>query len=109
MTILIGPAFGRTLPMPLLQPWSWEAAFVVALLFPIAGTWADIRRSGRIHPAWTWGIAAILGSFVVTQSIAYSPLGKAIYDRVTVGHPGAAINPLAYPAPPEGPLMTGRS
>ena len=109
MTILIGPAFGRMLPMPLLQPWSWESAFVVALLFPIVGAWADIRRGARVHPAWTWGIAAIVGSFVITQSIAYSPLGTAIYDRVTVGHPGAAIDPLAFPSPPPGPLMTGRS
>ncbi len=47
MTILVAPAFGRLLPMPLLQPWAWEAAFAVALLFPIAGVWTDARRNGR--------------------------------------------------------------
>ena len=109
MTILIGPAFGRMLPMPLLQPWSWEAAFAVALLFPIAGLLADIRRWGRVHTAWKWGIAAILGSFAVTQAITYSPLGTAIYDKVTEGSRGATVPPLEFQPPPEGPLMTGRS
>jgi hypothetical protein len=109
MTILISPAFGRLLPMPLLQPWAWEAAFVVALLFPLAGAWLDVRRSGRVHPAWWWGIAVILASFALTQAISYSPVGTALYEAVTAGHPGAAVDPLAFPPPPEGPLMTGRS
>lgn len=52
MTLLLGPAFGRLLPMPLLAPWAWEAAFAVTLLFPAAGMVADLRRSGRVHPAW---------------------------------------------------------
>src|SRR3954453_12970470 len=64
MSMLLGPAFGRLLPMPLLQPWAWEAAFAVTILFPMAGVWADIRRSGRAHPAWLYGIAAMIASFV---------------------------------------------
>lgn len=109
MTILIGPAFGRLLPMPLLQPWSWEAAFTMTLLFPVAGILADIRRGGHVHPAWKWGIAAILGSFVITQAVTYSPIGTAIYDRVTEGSRGAAVPPLEFQPPPEGSLVTGRS
>ena len=109
MTILISPAFGRLLPMPLLQPWSWEAATAVAFLFPLAGAGLDVRRSGRVHPAWWWGMAAILGGFMLTQAIAYSPVGLAIYEQVTEGYPGAAVPPLEFPPPPEGPLMTGRS
>ena len=109
MTILVGPAFGRLLPMPLLQPWAWEAQFAAALLFPIAGVVADVRRGGRVHPAWTWGIAALLGSFVLTQAVTYSPVGLAIYDVVTEGSPGATVPPLEFqPPPPDGPL-TGRS
>jgi len=109
MTILISPAFGRLLPMPLLQPWAWEAAFLVSLLFPLVGAWADVRRSGRVHPAWKWGIATVLGSFALTQAIAYSPLGLALYDAVTAGSPGAAVAPLEFAPPPDTPLMTGRS
>ena len=47
MTILLAPAFGRLLPLPLMQPWAWEATYAVVLLFPLAGVWADIRRSGQ--------------------------------------------------------------
>jgi hypothetical protein len=108
MTILISPAFGRLLPMPLLQPWAWETAFAVALLFPIAGAWADVRRSGRVHPAWHWGIAAVLGSFTLTQAITYSPVGLTIYDKVTEGSRGAAVAPLEFQPPPAGPQITGR-
>ena len=102
MTILLAPAFGRLLPLPLLQPWAWEAAFAVTLLFPIAGAWSDSRRDGRVHPAWTWGMAAIIASFVLTQAITYSPAGTAIYESVTAGTPGAALGPLDFPPPPPG-------
>ena len=109
MTILVGPAFGRLLPMPLLQPWAWEAQFATALLFPIAGIVADLRRGGRVHPAWTWGIAVLIGSFALTQAVTYSPVGLAIFDVVTEGSPGAAVPPLEFPPPPPGGPLTGRS
>lgn len=108
MSLLLAPAFGRLLPLPLLQPWAWEATFAVTMLFPLAGMWADVRRGGRAHPAWNWGIGAMLACFAVTQAITYSPAGTAIYDKVTEGSRGAAVAPLEFPPPPEGPLMTGR-
>lgn len=109
MTILLAPAFGRLLPLPLLQPWAWEATYAVVLLFPIFGAWADIRRKARVHPAWKWGIATIVGSLLLTQAITYSPVGTAIYEQVTKGSPGASVPPLEFQPPPEGPLVTGRS
>jgi hypothetical protein len=108
MTMLLNPAFGRLLPLPLLQPWTWEAAFGASLVFPIAGMWSDIRRTGRIHPAWHWGIGTIIASFILVEAVTYSPLGTAIYDRVTAGSPGASVAPLEFAPPPAGPLMTGR-
>ena len=103
MTILLAPAFGRLLPLPLLQPWAWEAAFAATLLFPLAGMWADVRRSGRVHPAWNYGFATILGSFLLVQALTYSPAGTVIYDKVTVGSRGAEIAPLEYGTPlPDG-------
>jgi hypothetical protein len=108
MSMLLGPAFGRLLPLPLLQPYAWEASFAASMLFPIAGAYADIRRSGRIHPAWRYGIMTMIGAFVLIEAITYSPVGTAIYRRVTDGSPGAAVQPLDFAAPPAGPLMTGR-
>ena len=109
MAMLLAPAFGRLLPLPLLQPWAWEVTFAVILLFPLTGALLDVRRRGRAHPAWRWGIGAMLASFVLIQALTYGPLGIPIYDAATAGSPGAAIDPLAFPPPPDGPLMTGRS
>jgi hypothetical protein len=108
MTMLLTPAFGRLLPLPLLQPWAWESAYAVSLLFPIAGAWSDIRRGGSVHPAWRWGIATILGAFVLIEAITYSRVGLAIYVRATAGSPGATVAPLQF-GTPGGPLVTGRS
>jgi hypothetical protein len=108
MALLLAPAFGRLLPMPMIQPWAWEASFAVGLMFPIVGAIGDVRRSGRIHPAWHWGMAVMIGSFVLIEAITYSPLGLSLYDWATAGSPGAAVAPLDFPPPPAGPLMTGR-
>ena len=109
MALLLAPAFGRLLPLPLLQPWAWEATFAVTLLFPLAGVWADLRRSGHVHRAWWWGIGTMAAVFTLTQAITYSPVGAAIYGAVTRGTPGATKAPLDFAPPPVGPLMTGRS
>ena len=108
MSMLLTPAFGRLLPLPLLQPWAWEAAFAVSVLFPLSGVWADVRRSGHVHPAWLWGLAATAGTFVLIEAITYSPAGLAIYRVTTANSPGAAIAPLEFAPPPAGPLVTGR-
>lgn len=108
MAILLGPAFGRLLPMPLLQPWAWETTLAACAIFPLIGTVWDARRSGQVHPAWGWGLGVIAGCLVVTEAITYSPAGAVLYRAVTAGSPGAAAPPLAFPAPPSGPLVTGR-
>ena len=108
MSMLMGPGFGRLMPMPLLAPWSWEATFAASMLFPIAGVVADLRRTGHVHPAWRWGIATMLGAFVLIEAITYSSVGQAIYHVATAGSPGAAVPPLEFAQPPAGPLITGR-
>jgi hypothetical protein len=50
MAMMVGPAFGRLLPMPLLAPWAWEATFAACLVFPLAGVASDLRRGGRVIP-----------------------------------------------------------
>jgi hypothetical protein len=109
MSILIGPGFGRLLPMPLLQPWAWEASFAACLLFPAAGIIYDLRRNGRVHPAWRWGVGTLIGALLLTEAITYSAPGAALYRSATAGSPGASVPPLDFAPPPPGPLMTGRS
>lgn len=103
MAMLLGPGFGRLLPMPLLSPWAWEATLIACLLFPLAGMLADLRRDGRVHPAWFWGVGVLLASTLLIEGITYSPLGTAIYNAATAGTPGAAIPPLDFPPPPGPP------
>ena len=109
MAMLMGPGFGRLLPMPLLAPWAWEATFAVGTIFPIAGMAADLRRSGHVHAAWRRGVLAMLGAFVLIEAITYSGVGQALYRGVTAGSPGAAVPPLQFPPPPPGGQVTGRT
>ncbi|OYY91577.1 MAG: hypothetical protein B7Y45_02590 [Sphingomonas sp. 28-66-16] len=97
MSILIGPGFGRLLPMPFLIPWAYQLTFLCVLMLPIIGIIADWRRDGRVHPAWWWGLGAIIADDLLIDLVTFSPLGLAIYQAVTAGTPGAAMAPLAFP------------
>lgn len=103
MSLLLGPGFGRLMPMPLLAPWAWEATFAACMIFPLAGVLTDLRRYGRVHPAWGWGIAVLVGSLLLTEAITYSPAGEAIYRAVVAGSPGATVPGLDFPPPPMPP------
>ncbi|HUQ14200.1 MAG TPA: hypothetical protein VM055_08000 [Novosphingobium sp.] len=108
MALLMGPAFGRLLPLPLLQPYAYESAAAACALFPIAGMAVDYRRSRAVHPAWWVGLAVLAAMVVVGNAITRSPLGDALYRQATAGSPGAAKPGLVFAPPPPGPLMTGR-
>lgn len=103
MTAIIGPAFGRLLPMPLLIPYAFECAGIAGLVFPLVGMIRDRRKYGQVHPAWWWGIAAILAVIPVSHIIANSAVGDAIYAAVTAGHPGANVAGLEFAPPPPMP------
>lgn len=100
MTLLLGPAFGRLLPMPLLIPHAFEAAFAATMIFPVAGVIADLRRDGRVHPAWGWGIATLLLTLVASLALDNSAFGSALYDAATAGTSGADVPGRAFPPPP---------
>lgn len=108
MAMLMGPGFGRFLPMPLLEPWAWEATFVGGLLFPLAGAAADLRRTGQVHPALRLGLVTMMVAFLTIEALTYSSSGQAIYRAVTADSPGARVPPLEFAEPPSAPLMTGR-
>lgn len=107
MSLLLGPGFGRLLPMPLLQPFAWEASFAACMLFPLAGMVADLRRGERIHQAWWWGMGAMSACFVLAELITYTSLGTVLYEWVVTGSPGGSVAPLDFTPPPAGPV-TGR-
>jgi hypothetical protein len=100
MALLTGPGWGRLLPMPLLIPFAELAVFGAVMIFPLIGVIADLRRSGRVHPAWWAGIAALCAFQLSLSPLAHSVAGQALYASVTAGTPGAAVPPLAYPPLP---------
>lgn len=102
--LLMGPGFGRLLPMPLLPPYAFEIAGLVALIFPAIGILYDWRTHGRPHPAWFWGIGVLIGVLLFTRVLGFSPVGEAVYDAVVAGTPLAGTNGLDFPPPPPGPL-----
>lgn len=100
MTLLLGPGVGRLLPMPFLIPWAFEATVIAVLVFPVAGMIADVRRAGKIHPAWHWGMAVILGHAAVTELFTHTNVGVPLYNAITAGTPGATVAPLELPPSP---------
>jgi hypothetical protein len=99
MAILTGPGFGRLLPMPLLAPHAWHVAVFVPLIWPLIGMIADRRRTGTIHPAWFWMVGAVIGTQILADLIAYSPLGVALTDAVIADTPGGQ-RPMEALVPP---------
>ena len=106
--LLTGPAFGRLLPLPLLKPYAYESASAACAIFPLIGMAIDLKRTGRVHPAWLVTLGVLMAMTLLGDAIAYSPLGDSLYRTVTAGSPGAAVQGLAFPAPPAGGLITGR-
>jgi hypothetical protein len=102
MAAIIGPAFGRLLPMPLLIPHAFDIAVLAGLVFPLVGIIRDWRRDGKVHPAWWTGMLVILATLPLAHLIAYSPVGDGIYAAVVAGHPGADVPGLEFAPPPPG-------
>lgn len=98
MAVLTGPGLGRLLPMPLI-PHPWIVANAATLIFPAIAIVADLRRRGKVHPAYWWGAGIYIGTFVLSMVIAYSPLGYAFAERLVIGSPGAE-RPMAAYVPP---------
>jgi hypothetical protein len=88
MSVLTGPGLGRIIPAPLLIPYAWPISIALTWIFPLIGIAADLRRTGRVHPAYVWGLGAYVGVFAVSMLIAYSPAGYAFTEWLIAGTPG---------------------
>ena len=61
------------------------------------------RSARRVHPAWWYGVAILVGMQVTMDLVVLSPIGAGLYAIVTGGSPGAQVAPFAYP--PFPPLV----
>ncbi len=96
MTSITGPGWGRLLPAPLFAPWAWEITNALGLVFIAAGMIRDKRASGSVHRAWWVGLAAVVGSIVVGEILAYTPWAIDFTRSVMAGYPGAVRPMEAY-------------
>ncbi len=100
MAGLMGPGFGRILPMPLVIPHAPLIETVSILFIPVVVAAIDWRRSGELHSAWLWGIGTLIVARIVIDLLGVSPIAAALHEWITAGAPGAALPPFAYPPLP---------
>lgn len=73
MFILLEPALGRILPMPLIMPWGEWVALGVQMVFVWVLARHDRKILGSVHPA-TYAVAAVLIlSHVLLEVLAVTP------------------------------------
>ncbi|WP_395444181.1 hypothetical protein [Caulobacter sp. UC70_42] len=82
---ILGPGLGRLLPMPSFGEAAPLVMFGVILLFGLAGPVADLVTRKRVHPAYAWGLVAIVLSNVLVAPLAFSPLGQTLLALVQGG------------------------
>jgi hypothetical protein len=90
MASIMGPAFGRILPPPLLMAAGMPVITALLCAFVVLGAVRDRMRSGRVHPAWLVGGAVLVAQWGVIEWVGNSRLGVSIYESVVAGTPGAA-------------------
>lgn len=96
---LVVTPFNRLTPDALLaQSMSLIPALAI-LLFPLSGMLADWRRDRRVHPAWLWGLGALMLTGLTTEIAGRSPMAGRLVAAVTAGSPGAAIDPFVQHLP----------
>lgn len=103
MAAIMGPAIGRLLPLPLLIPNAFDIAFLAGMIFPAIGMVRDLRRSGRVHPAWLLGALSILAVIPAAHLLASSAFGDWAYASITAGQAGASVPGLVQPPFPPMP------
>jgi uncharacterized membrane protein SirB2 len=100
MAALVVTPFNRLTPDAVLAQTMSLIPALAILLFPLAGIAADWLRDRRIHPAWLWGLGALIITGFTTETAGRSPLAGVLVAHITAGSPGADIDPFVQHLPP---------
>lgn len=96
---IASPGIARLLPLPLLVPYAFPVLITVAMAIPALAMLIDTKRTGRIHPAWLWGIASVYAALFIGQAMAASDWGTQFAQELIAGTPGAE-RPMEAFVPP---------
>jgi hypothetical protein len=92
--MVMGPGFGRLLPLPFLGPYAFEIAALPALGFLAWGALRDRRVAGRIHPAWVVPVVTLAIVLLAARLVGASPLGASMHRAAAgtaTGGPAATL------------------
>jgi hypothetical protein len=101
--LLMGPSFGRLLPMPMLMPYAFEIASLAPLVFVAFAAGRDAWTQKRVHLAWVWTTGVLLAALALARLLAESPVGAALYAAAVAGTSAAGSDGMAFPPPPPMP------
>jgi hypothetical protein len=82
---ILGPGLGRFLPMGAMGPAAPFVMFAVNDIILFIGPLADLLVRRRLHPAYLWGVGAVLLTEAAIPPIAMSPLGATMLRLATGG------------------------
>lgn len=100
MAALVITPFNRLTPDAVLAE-SMSLIPAIALLgFPLAGMATDWLRERRVHPAWWWGLCALILSGVTTETLGRAPIAGEMVALITTDTPGAEVDPFVQHLPP---------
>lgn len=71
--MVMSPALGRLLPLPLLGPWSTWAVSGGLLVYVVVAMLYDKAARGRVHPAYAWGAGSIVLAQLLIAGLSFTP------------------------------------
>lgn len=83
--LLLEPAFGRLLPMPLLMPWGEAVTMLIQLGFTAIIMRHDAHTLGRIHPASKAIAAIIASSHAAFELFSRMPAAQSLASSIAAG------------------------
>lgn len=83
--LLMEPALGRLLPMPLIMPWGGWAVLAVQLGAALLMVAHDRRAIGRLHPATVAVVLSLVFTHALIELLAVTPAWQALAASLAAG------------------------
>ncbi len=80
--VIVTPGLERAMPVPLFgSQWPYVVDSVLDLI-ALAGPALDVIRTRRVHPAYLWGVGAIIAGQLVVDVVSPTPVAAALLRAV---------------------------